>query len=73
LRWFYLAVVVVFVLAMVVFASQNTQGVTVAFLDWAASAPLAAVIFVAYVLGAATGGSLFALLRRSFQRSRRTA
>jgi hypothetical protein len=29
------------------------------------------VIFVVYVLGAVTGGSLLALLRRSYARSRR--
>ncbi len=72
MRWLYLAVVVVFLGAAIVFASQNTQSVTVAFLEWALSAPLAVVIFVVYVLGAATGGSLYALLRRSVQGSRRT-
>ena len=71
MRWFYLAIVVVFLLVAIMFASQNTQSVTVAFLDGAVSAPFAVVIFVVYVLGAATGGSLYALLRRSVQRSRR--
>ena len=71
MRWVYLAVVVVIVAAIVIFAAQNTGAAEVAFLAWAVSAPLAVVVFVAYVLGAATGGSVYALLRRSIQGSRR--
>ena len=40
------------------------------FLGFNASVPLALLVAVAYLLGAATGGSLFALLRRSYQGSR---
>jgi hypothetical protein len=36
-----------------------------------ARVPLAVLVAVAYLLGAATGGSLFALLRRSYEGSRR--
>jgi lipopolysaccharide assembly protein A len=50
---------------------QNTQMVSVSFLASAIGAPLAIVVFVVYVLGAATGGSLYALLRKSVQGSRR--
>ena len=71
MRWVYLAVVVVFVAAAVVFSLQNTQMVSVSFLASAIGAPLAVVVFVVYVLGAATGGSLYALLRRSIRASRR--
>jgi lipopolysaccharide assembly protein A len=70
-RVLYLAVIVVFVAAMIVFAFQNTQIVSVSFFGFAVSTPLAILVIVAYVLGAATGGSLFALLRWSFQGSRR--
>ena len=34
--------------------------------------PLALLIAVVYLVGAATGGSLFALLRRSYEESRRS-
>ena len=71
MRWFYLALIIVFVGAMVIFALQNMEVVSMSFLAAAISAPLAVVIFVVYLLGAATGGSLFALLRRSVQGSRR--
>jgi lipopolysaccharide assembly protein A len=71
MRSVYLAIVVLLLAAAIVFALQNTQGVTVAFLGTSVSAPLAAVVFVVYVVGAATGGSLYALLRKSLQGSRR--
>ncbi len=65
MRWFYLAIVVLFLAAIVVFAIQNTGSADIAFLTFAMSAPIALIVVAAYVLGAATGGSLYAVLRRS--------
>ena len=73
MRWVYLAVIVLFAAAVVVFAVQNLETVTIAFFRLNISAPLALLIIVVYLLGAATGGSLFALLRRSYEGSRRSA
>ena len=73
MRWVYLAIIIVFVAAAVIFSLQNTQSVSVAFLGFAISAPVALIVFVAYVLGAASGGSLYALLRASVKGSRRTS
>jgi uncharacterized integral membrane protein len=70
MRWVYLAIVLLFVAAIVVFAFQNTGSADIAFLAWAMSAPIALIVVAAYVLGAATGGSLYAILRRSVQGSR---
>ena len=70
MRWVYLAIIIVFVAAIVVFAVQNTGSADVTFLSFAVSAPVALIVAVAYVLGAATGGSLYAVLRRSVQGSR---
>jgi len=70
MRWVYLAIVILFVAGIVVFAVQNTGSADVAFLSFAVSAPVALIVAVAYVLGAATGGSLYAVLRRSVQGSR---
>jgi len=72
-RWIYLAIVVVFVAALIIFVFQNTQSVDVAFLALGATLPLAILVLVAYVLGALSGGSLYALLRRSVAGSRRPA
>jgi putative membrane protein len=70
MRWLYLAVIILFVAATVIFAAQNLEIVTISFLNWNIRLPLALLATVAYLLGAATGGSLYALLRRSYQGSR---
>ena len=72
MRWFYLAVIVLFAVATLVFALQNFEIVTISFLSFKVHAPLAVVTLVVYVLGAATGGSLQALLRRSYKGSRQS-
>jgi lipopolysaccharide assembly protein A len=72
-RWLYLVIVVLFVAALIIFVFQNTQSVSTSFLSLGVTLPLAALVFIVYVLGALTGGSLYALLRRSVAGSRRTA
>ena len=72
MRWFYLAIVIVFVVALIIFVFQNNASVDVSFLALGATLPLAVLVFVVYVLGALSGGSLYALLRRSVAGSRRT-
>ena len=71
MRWVYLAIVIVFVAALIIFVFQNTQSVNIAFLALGVTLPLAVLVFVVYVLGALSGGSLYALLRRSVAGSRR--
>jgi lipopolysaccharide assembly protein A len=70
MRWVYIAIVVVFVVAIVLFVVQNREAVTMAFLGFNVRAPLAILAAVVYFLGAVTGGSLYALLRKSVQASR---
>ena len=70
MRWIHLSVIFLFVTAVIVFAIQNFQIVTMTFLGFSASVPLALLIAVIYLLGTATGGSLIAVLRRSFHGSR---
>jgi uncharacterized integral membrane protein len=70
MRWIYLAAIVLFAVALVIFAFQNFESVTVAFLGFRIKAPLALLAIVFYLLGTATGGGLLALLRRSYQGSR---
>ena len=73
MRWFHLAVIILFAVVTLVFALQNLQTVTIAFLGFSVSLPLALQAIVIYLLGMATGGSLWALLRRAFEGSRRSA
>jgi lipopolysaccharide assembly protein A len=70
MRWVYLTVVVLFAAATIIFVVQNVEVVTMSFLGLSARAPLAVLAGVAYVLGTLTGGSLYALLRKSVQGSR---
>ena len=51
MRWFYMTLVAIFVVVTVIFALQNLQSVTVAFLNFRVSAPLAILIALIYVLG----------------------
>ena len=73
MRWLNTTVIVALVIATLIFALQNFQSVTVSFLSFRVSAPLAILVAIIYVLGMATGGSLWALLRRSLHGARRTA
>jgi lipopolysaccharide assembly protein A len=70
MRWVYLTTIVLFALATIVFALQNLESVTVSFLGFSVGTRIAILIFIVYALGAITGGSLFALLRRSYASSR---
>jgi putative membrane protein len=71
MRWLYLAIIVLFAAITIIFAVQNFQVVTVSLLRLSIQTPLAFLVAVIYVLGAITGGSLLALLRRSFEGARR--
>lgn len=70
MRWIHLAVVVLFAGITLVFAVQNFQFVTIAFLGFSLSLPMALMAVAIYLLGMATGGSLWSLLRRSFEGAR---
>jgi putative membrane protein len=71
MRWFYLAIVVLLLAALITFVFQNTDSVSMSFLSFVVTLPLAVLALVLYVLGALTGGSLYALIRRSVAGSRR--
>jgi putative membrane protein len=71
MRWFHLGVIVLLATATIVFAAQNFQMVTVSFLRLSTQTPFAFLIAVIYLLGAATGGSLLLLLRRSIEGAKR--
>ena len=72
MRWIYLAVIILLAAATIIFALQNFEIVTISFLGFNARVLLALLVVIVYLLGAATGGSLFALLRRSYEGSRRS-
>jgi uncharacterized integral membrane protein len=72
MRWIHLGIIILFALATVIFVLQNFEIVTMSLFGFNGRLPLALAVAIAYLLGAATGGSLFALLRRSYEGSRQT-
>jgi putative membrane protein len=73
MRWLNMGIVVVLAAAMLIFAIQNLQSVTVSFLNLRIGAPLAVLAVVLYLLGMATGSSLWALIRWALEGSKRPA
>jgi lipopolysaccharide assembly protein A len=71
MRWFYLVLIVLIAAATLVFCVQNRDFATMSFLNFSIRAPLAVLAVVVYILGAITGGSLYALLRKSVRGARR--
>ena len=71
MRWIYLGVIIPLAAATIIFALRNFAIVTMSAFGFDARVPLAVLVAIAYVLGAATGGRLFALLRGSYEGSRR--
>jgi len=69
MRWVHLAVIILFALVTLIFALQNLAVVTVSFLGFERGVPLALLAILIYVIGAFTGGSLLAFLRRSYEKS----
>jgi putative membrane protein len=70
MRWFYLIIIVLFAASIIIFAIQNLEVATMSFLGFSVRAPLAILAIIMYLVGAATSGSLFALLRKSIQSTR---
>jgi len=61
-------ILLVFLAAIGVFALQNRDVVTVRFLTWNLSEPVALVTVVVYFLGMLSGWTVVAFVRRSFRR-----
>jgi uncharacterized integral membrane protein len=63
MRLLYIALIVVFTALVVLFKFQNLQAVTISLFGMSATLPASVLVFLVYVLGMFTGGSLLALLR----------
>ena len=70
MRWIHLTIVILIGAVIVLFVIGNREVVTMEFLHFSIRAPLALVVAGFYILGAITGGSLLALLRRSIEGAR---
>jgi uncharacterized integral membrane protein len=70
MRWIHLAVIALFAVVTFIFAIQNLEIINLEFLGLRARVPLALLVAIVYLLGMAAGGSLWALLRRSYEGSK---
>jgi uncharacterized integral membrane protein len=70
MRWFNIIVIAILAIVILIFAFQNLQSVTVSFLGFSITASLAVLFGIVYLLGMATGGSVWTLIRWAWQGSR---
>ena len=68
MRFVYLLILLVVLAAIVVFAVQNNEAVTLRYLDRSLSSTLPVLIAVVYALGMLTGWTVVGFLRRSVRR-----
>ena len=71
MRWFHIIVIAVLAIAVLIFAFENLQSITVGFLGFSITAPLAVLFVIIYLLGMATGSSVWALIRWAWEGSRK--
>ena len=67
---FNIIVIAILAIVILIFAFQNLQSVTVSFLGFSITASLAVLFVIVYLLGMATGGSVWTLIRWAWQGSR---
>jgi lipopolysaccharide assembly protein A len=70
MRWINIAVITIFAVVLLIFATQNFQTVSVYFLTFKMSAPHAVLIIVIYLIGMVTGGGPGTLMRQAFDGAR---
>jgi uncharacterized membrane protein YciS (DUF1049 family) len=68
MRWLYLLILLVLVVATAIFAFQNQAAVTLHYLDRSVTCPLSPLIGIDYFVGMLTGWTLIGVVRRSIHR-----
>jgi putative membrane protein len=67
MRYLQAIVFLAFLAAVGIFAAQNTSLITVRFLNWSVSQPVAILTVAAYVLGMFSGWTVVAFMRGSIR------
>jgi putative membrane protein len=70
MRYLYIAVNVLLLVLVVVFAIQNLSMVTVSFLGVSLTLPVALLVVLVYILGMVSGSAVFGFVRAAIQRAR---
>jgi uncharacterized integral membrane protein len=63
MRYLYIALIVLFTAAVLLFKFQNLTSVTISLLGMSATLPVSTLLILVYVLGMVTGSALFGLVR----------
>ncbi|MFN6946333.1 MAG: hypothetical protein ACK4ND_15395 [Cytophagaceae bacterium] len=70
MRLFKSMMILLFIVAVTLFAVQNMEVVKLSFLNWYLEIPLSFASIILYILGAISGGMVFSILRKmSFEGS----
>uniref|UniRef100_A0A832DN30 DUF1049 domain-containing protein n=1 Tax=Ignavibacterium album TaxID=591197 RepID=A0A832DN30_9BACT len=62
MRYLYIALIVIVTLIILLFKFQNLESVSVSFLSMSITLPTSLLVFLVYILGMLTGGSLVAFI-----------
>jgi lipopolysaccharide assembly protein A len=68
MRFVQAVILLTFLMAVGLFAVQNTATITVRFLNWGVTAPLALLTVAIYLVGMLTGWTVVAFMGRSIRR-----
>ena len=67
MRYVQVCVFLAFLVAIGIFAAQNTDFITVNFLNWNVYQPVALLIIAVYILGMLSGWTVLGFMRRSLR------
>jgi putative membrane protein len=73
MRYVYIGMIVLFTGLVLLFKFQNLETATVSLFSASITVPMSVHVFLIYVLGMLTGGSLYALLKSWVREARRPA
>ena len=69
MRWVYLVLLLVIVVAIVVFVAENRENQTVLFFNQKITAPLSIFFVAVYFLGMWSGGTVVGFIKRAYYRA----
>ncbi|WP_304131853.1 hypothetical protein [Ignavibacterium album] len=70
MRYIYLTLIVIITIAVLLFKFQNLESVTISFLSMSITLPTSFLVFIVYILGMLTGGSVVAFIKTLVKKSK---
>ncbi|MFN3695697.1 MAG: DUF1049 domain-containing protein [Ignavibacterium sp.] len=69
-RYIYIALIVIVSAIVLLFKFQNLESVTISFLSMSITLPTSFLVFIVYILGMLTGGSVVAFIKTIVKKSK---